>query len=197
MGSVEQGRRTRVDVQRNRAALLEAAQRHFLRFGIDTSLEAVAKDAGVGTGTLYRHFPSREALLAAVLQTRQAELEARKAEIVGMTDALEALRAWLRAMEHYFSAFGGLPKPLLAAARAQDPDNPLTVPCHEIIAITDDYVRAAQGTGLVRSSVNGLDLFLAAISVAWIMGSDTIEDESVDRLRSLIEDGFRERDEAP
>ncbi|MGY1967166.1 TetR/AcrR family transcriptional regulator, partial [Nocardia gipuzkoensis] len=68
--SEQRGRKPRADVQRNRAALLETAQRHFLRHGVGTSLEAVAKEAGVGPGTLYRHFPTREALLAAVLQTR-------------------------------------------------------------------------------------------------------------------------------
>ncbi|WP_406121467.1 TetR/AcrR family transcriptional regulator [Streptomyces canus] len=51
------GRKPRADVQRNRAALLETAQRHFLRHGVGTSLEAVAREAGVGPGTLYRHFP--------------------------------------------------------------------------------------------------------------------------------------------
>ncbi|MGY1900074.1 TetR/AcrR family transcriptional regulator [Nocardia gipuzkoensis] len=66
---------------RNRAALLEAAQRQFLRFGVGASLEAVAKDVGVGPGTLYRHFPNREALLAAVLRSRSEELEARRADI--------------------------------------------------------------------------------------------------------------------
>ncbi|MFE0739269.1 TetR/AcrR family transcriptional regulator, partial [Streptomyces sp. NPDC058855] len=49
------GRKPRADVQRNRAALLETAQRHFLQHGVGTSLEAVAKEAGVGPGTLYRH----------------------------------------------------------------------------------------------------------------------------------------------
>ncbi|MEV0640902.1 TetR family transcriptional regulator [Streptomyces sp. NPDC050619] len=53
----QRGRKPRADVQRNRAALLETAQRHFLRHGVGTSLEAVANEAGVGPATLYRHFP--------------------------------------------------------------------------------------------------------------------------------------------
>ncbi|WP_030622760.1 TetR/AcrR family transcriptional regulator [Streptomyces sclerotialus] len=189
-----QGRRPRADVQRNRAALLEAAQRHFLRFGVGTSLEAVAKEAGVGPGTLYRHFPTREALLAAVLQTRSEELMARRADIAQLGDASEALRQWLRAMEEYFSAFSGLPEPLMAAARAQEPDNPLTLPCDLLITTTDEYVRAAQLAGHARASVKGYDLFLAAVSVAWIKGTDATDEESLDRLRALIESGYRERD---
>ncbi|WP_406326919.1 TetR/AcrR family transcriptional regulator [Streptomyces sp. NBC_00203] len=190
----QQGRKIRADVLRNRAALLDAAQRHFLRDGVGTSLEAVAKDAGVGPGTLYRHFPTREALLAVVLQSRTAELEARREGIAGIDDAGTALTQWLRAMEDYLSAYSGLPEPLMAATRAQDPDNPLTVPCDELIATTDAYVRAARRTGYVRPSTTGYDLFLAACSVAWVKGTGATE-ESVDRLRALIANGYREPDD--
>ncbi|MER7997457.1 MULTISPECIES: TetR/AcrR family transcriptional regulator [unclassified Streptomyces] len=190
----QRGPRLRADVQRNRAALLEAAQRHFLRFGVGTSLEAVAKEAGVGPGTLYRHFPTREALLAAVLQTRSEELMARRAEIAQLGDASRALRHWLRAMEEYFSAFSGLPEPLMAAARAQEPGNPLTLPCDLLITTTEEYVRAAQLAGHARASVTGYDLFLAAVSVAWIKGTGATDEESLDRLRALVESGYRERE---
>ncbi|MBE8474967.1 TetR/AcrR family transcriptional regulator [Streptomyces justiciae] len=189
----QQGRKPRADVQRNRAALLEAAQRHFLKYGVGTSLEAVAKEAGVGPGTLYRHFPTREALLAAVLQTRSEELVARQEEIARLGDADKALEQWLRALEEYFSAFSGLPEPLMAAARAQDPDNPLTLPCDIVISATEEYVRAAQQTGYVRASVQGHDLFLAAISVAWLKGAGAAEEESLERVRALIVAGYRER----
>lgn len=191
----QQGRKPRSDVQRNRSALLDSAQKHFLKYGVGTSLEAVAKEAGVGPGTLYRHFPTREALLAAVLQSRRQELEARRADIENADDPLSALRQWIRAMEEYFSAFSGLPEPLMAAARAQDPDNPLTIPCHEIIATTDEYLRSARRAGQVRPSVQAADLFLAATSVAWTMGVGSIDEESLDRLRGLIEHGYRETDD--
>src|SRR5690242_20261406 len=173
----QQGRKPRADVQRNRTALLEAAQRHFLQYGVGTSLEAVAKEAGVGPGTLYRHFPTREALLAAVLQTRSEELVARQADIEQLGDASEALRQWLRAMEEYFSAFSGLPEPLMTAAREHAPDNPLTLPCDILISATDAYVGAAQSAGYVRRSVKGYDLFLAAISVAWVKGTGATDEE--------------------
>jgi AcrR family transcriptional regulator len=187
-----QERKPRADVQRNRAALLAAAQRHFLRDGVGTSLEAVAKDAGVGPATLYRHFPTREALLAAVLQTRSEELTARREDIARLGDTAEALRQWLRAMEEYFSAFSGLPEPLMAAARAQEPGNPLTLPCETLISTTEEYARAAAADGHVRPSVRGYDLFLAAVSVAWIKATGDTDEESVDRLRALIEHGYRE-----
>lgn len=124
----QQGRKPRADVQRNRAALLEAAQRHFLNEGVGASLEAVAKEAGVGPATLYRHFPAREAPLAAVLQTRSEELVARRAEIAQLGDASKALRQWLRAMRSTSAPSMRLPEPLMAAARERKPDNPLTLP---------------------------------------------------------------------
>lgn len=195
MNAIEQqGRKPRADVRRNRAALLEAAQRHFLQDGVGTSLEAVAKEAGVGPGTLYRHFPTREALLAAVLQTRSEELVARQAVVEQLDDPAEALEQWLRAMEEYFSAFNGLPDPLMAAARAQDPDNPLTIPCGILITATDQFLRIAQDAGRARTSVRGYDLFLAACSVAWIKGNGA-DEESLSRLRSLIATGYRKPDE--
>ncbi|WP_328476045.1 TetR/AcrR family transcriptional regulator [Streptomyces sp. NBC_00377] len=189
----QRGRKPRADVQRNRAALLETAQRHFLQHGVGTSLEAVAKEAGVGPGTLYRHFPTREALLAAVLQTRSEELVARQADIEQLDDAAEALEQWLRAMEEYFSAYSGLPEPLMTAARAQEPDSPLTIPCDILITATEQCVRAAQLAGRVRASVLGYDLFLAACSLAWIKGNG-VEQESLDRLRTLIASGYRQRE---
>ncbi|MFJ8001307.1 TetR/AcrR family transcriptional regulator [Streptomyces sp. NPDC096310] len=188
-------RKPRADVQRNHVALLEAAQRHFMAYGVDTSLEAVAKEAGVGAGTLYRHFPTRQALLAAVLQTRSEELVARQAGIKLIGDAGEALKLWLRAIEEYFSAFSGLPEPLMAAARAQEPDNPLTPPCSTLIAATDGYVRAAQVAGHVRRSVRSYDLFLAALSIAWIKGYGATDEESLDRLRAVMASGYREPDD--
>lgn len=186
-------RKPRADVQRNRATLLETAQRHFLRHGVGTSLEAVAKEAGVGPGTLYRHFPTREALLAAVLQTRSKEFAVRQVAVEQLGDPAEALEQWLRAMEEYLSAFSGLPEPLMAAARAQEPDNPLTIPCDTLITATDQYVHAAQLAGHVRASVQGYDLFLAACSVAWIKGTGA-EGEALDRLRMLIASGYRQQD---
>ncbi|MEU5872188.1 helix-turn-helix domain-containing protein [Glycomyces sp. NPDC047369] len=191
--AVPRRRGPRADVQRNRTALLAAAQRHFLAHGVSTSLEAVAKEAGVGPGTLYRHFPTREALLAAVLQTRSDELTARRAEIAKLDDPAAALEQWLRAMEDYFSAFSGLPEPLMAAAREHRPDNPLTLPCDLLISATDEYVRAAQDAGAVRQSARGYDLFLAAVSVAWLKGTGGTDTQSLDRLRALIQTGYHQR----
>ncbi len=186
-----QERKPRADVVRNRASILDAAQRHFLAHGIGTSLEAVAKEAGVGAGTLYRHFPSREALLAGVLQLRSQELMSRQARIAEITDPDEALQQWMRALEDYFSAYSGLPEPLLTAAREREPDNPLTLPCEQLITTTGQYLEAAQRHGHAQPGIKGYDLFLAANSVAWIKGTGAADEASLTALRTIIETGYR------
>ncbi|MFE3059917.1 TetR/AcrR family transcriptional regulator [Nocardia sp. NPDC059239] len=182
------GRKPRSDVQRNRAAILRAATRRFAEHGVGTSLEAIANEAGVGPGTLYRHFPTREALLAASLQIRGEVLLAHRQEIAQITDAAEALRQWMRALEDYLSAFSGLPEPLLAAIKGEA--SPLTVPCNTLIGITDDLLRSAQLSGSARASLRGEDLFLAALSVAWVKGSGAGDETSLSSLRTITETGY-------
>lgn len=80
-----------------------------------------------------------------MLQTRSEELTARSAEIAQVDDPGGALQQWMRALEDYFSAFSGLPEPLMAAAREREPENPLTLPCDRLIATTDEYLRREQG----------------------------------------------------
>lgn len=185
------GRQPRSDVQRNRAALLDTAQRHFREHGVDTSLEAIARETGVGPATLYRHFPHRDELLAAVLQQNSAELALRRSEIDSIDDPAEALAQWLHALEEYFSAFRGLPGPLMTAVQRPDPDNPLTIPCDALVLATENFVHAAQDAGRVRSCIRGSDLFLAACSLASIR-TNGADEESLLRLRSLIASGYRE-----
>ncbi|WP_255354756.1 TetR/AcrR family transcriptional regulator [Deinococcus sp. Leaf326] len=171
---------------------MNTAQRHFQRHGIGTSLDAIAKEAGIGPGTLYRHFPTREALLAAVLQLHSQELVSRRAILIQIADPDEALQQWLRALEDYLNVFNGLPEPLMAAARASAPDSPLTYPCDQLIAMTDEFLQAAQRQGHVRPEVQSRDLFLATTAVAWIRGAGSIDD--VRRLRPLIQTGYNRSD---
>lgn len=92
-------RRTRTDAQRNRTHILDVAERHSAEHGISGSMDAIAKRAGVGAGTLYRHFPNRDALLAALLQARDEELDARRNAILrDESTATEALARWLDAL---------------------------------------------------------------------------------------------------
>jgi AcrR family transcriptional regulator len=170
-GMVSDPPRLRADAQRNRNRILHIAMQHFALRGIGASLEDIAKAAGVGPGTLYRHFPTREALLAAALQDRQAELLARAEEARRIADPDGALRGWLEALQDYLHTFNGLPAPVLAALEEQA--SPLAVSCQNLIAITGEFLVRAQEQGHARGSVTANDLFLGALGMAWV--SDQVE----------------------
>src|ERR1700723_4051529 len=88
-------RKPRGDAQRNRERILEVAKVAFTRSGANASLDDIAKEAGVGPGTLYRHFPSREELLQAVYRSEMEKLAAAERKLAQSSPPLEALRAWL------------------------------------------------------------------------------------------------------
>jgi len=184
------GRKPRTDAARNRARILDTARRHFTEHGVDTALEAVAKEAGVGRATLYRHFPTREALLAAVLEQPSEGLLAEREELRGVGDPDEALRRWLLALEKYLGTFTGLPSPVLAALAGHD--SPLPVSCQELTAITEEFLAAAREGGTARPSVHGRDLFLAALLLAWT-GCAPIDDDALPTMRRLLETGYSTR----
>src|ERR1700704_307875 len=88
-------RKPRADAQRNRDRILEVAKEAFTRSGADATLDDIAKQAGVGAGTLYRHFPSRDELLEAVYRTEVEKLAAAKQKFAETMPPFEALRAWM------------------------------------------------------------------------------------------------------
>src|SRR6202007_2737569 len=88
-------RKSRTDAQRNRERILEVAKEAFTRFGADASLDDIAKQAGVGAGTLYRHFPTRDALIEAVYRSEVEKLAAAERKFSETMAPMEALRAWM------------------------------------------------------------------------------------------------------
>lgn len=157
----------RADARRNRDRILHTAMRHFSARGIDASLEEIAREAGVGAGTLYRHFPSREALLAAALRDQQEELLARAAAARNIPDADLALTAWLGALQDYLRTFNGLPSPVLAAVKEQG--SPLCLSCDALALLTGEFLARAQQHGHARASVTANELFLGALGIAWVL----------------------------
>ena len=97
-------RKPRSDAQRNRECILEVAKDAFTRSGANTSLDDIAREAGVGPGTLYRHFPSREALLEAVYRSEMEKLAAAEEKFAQELPPVEALRAWLLLFIDYIAA---------------------------------------------------------------------------------------------
>src|SRR6516164_962787 len=97
-------RKPRADAQRNRERILEVAKEAFTRSGADVSLDEIAKQAGVGPGTLYRHFPTRDALLEAVYRTEVEKLAAAEREFAATMPPVAALRAWMLLFVDYVAA---------------------------------------------------------------------------------------------
>ena len=97
-------RKPRADAERNRDRILEVAKDAFTKFGAEASLDEIAKQAGVGAGTLYRHFPSREALIEAVYRTEVKKLAAAERNFAETMPPIEALRAWMMLFVDYIAA---------------------------------------------------------------------------------------------
>src|SRR5271156_469722 len=104
-------RKPRADAERNRDRVLEVAKQAFTRAGADASLDDIAKQAGVGAGTLYRYLPSREALIEAVYRTEVAKLAAVERHFAETMAPIEALRAWMLLFVDYIAT-----KKIIAAA---------------------------------------------------------------------------------
>lgn len=182
-------RRPRTDAQRNRSHILEVAEQFFSEQGVAGSMDAIAKRAGVGAGTLYRHFPTRDALLAALLQARDEELEARRTAIqMEEPDSSEALARWLDALVEWVSAFDGLPEPLRAALSEEG--SPLAVTCQGFITTTERFLLAAQHDGGAQPWVRGRDLFLSALAAGWASGAALADPSSAQSLRAMLRSGW-------
>ncbi|MGS2586089.1 TetR/AcrR family transcriptional regulator [Streptomyces hebeiensis] len=184
-----EGRRSRADKQRNRTHILEVAEEFFAERGITGSMDAIAKLAGVGPGTLYRHFPNREALIAALLRARDEELEARRVAIQGdETDSSTALAQWLEALSKWATAFDGLPEPLRAALT--EDTSPLAITCQGFISVTEEFLLAAQRDGGAQSWVRARDLFLSTLATAWACGAAMADESSHEALNALMRSGW-------
>lgn len=181
--------RLRADKERNRSHILEVAQKFFAEKGVAGSLETIARRAGVGPGTLYRHFPSREALIAALLKARYDELFDRRDMIQrDELDSVRALEQWLEALYDYSTAFDGLPEPLRAALFEES--SPLATTCENFITATEGFLVAAQRENRAQPWIRGRDLFLDVLATAWVSGAVLADDSSATVLRAVHKSGW-------
>jgi len=169
----------RADARRNYQRLLAAAGTAFAERGADdVSLEEIARRAGVGIGTLYRHFPTRQALLEAVYRDQVDALEVLVAELLQSDSPGAALAEWLAAL----MAFGKAKRSLTAGML----DSELLSSCREVLHdATDALLARAQEAGAVRAGVQGVDVIRLthAVSLAADMGQDPGQAE---RMLALV-----------
>lgn len=181
-------RKPRADAQRNRERILEVAKEAFTKSGADVSLDEVAKNAGVGAGTLYRHFPTRDALLEAVYRSEVAKLAAAEHEFAKKMAPIEALRAWMLLFVDYIAA-----KQIIAPALNTMVGGPSKVFQATSVLVKDAIgalVKRAVDNGDLRPDTEPLDLLRALVGVSNVpMGGDW--KQSAKRLVEILILGSR------
>jgi AcrR family transcriptional regulator len=181
-------RKPRADAIRNRERLLEVAKGAFTRSGANASLEEIAKQAGVGPGTLYRHFPTREALLQAVYRSELEKLAAAEQKLAKELPPIEALRAWLLLFVDAIAA-----KQLIAPAvntLVGDPKKMFESSYAQMWEAVRVLVKRAIRSGDIRKDLDPLDLLRALIGVANVATSPDWQ-QSARRLVDILITGSR------
>lgn len=182
------GRQPRTDRQRNRAHIVEVAAQAFAELGLEVSMNVIAKKANLGPATLYRNFPTRDALLSAVLDDRGPDL-AKEAALIEAEEAgsRDALERWLAAVAAWMRAYEGLPEPLRTAQAEQ---TSLTPRCEEVIATTDRFLAAAKRDGHARAEVRGRDVYLGTLAAVWAAGAISADDAVEPRILEMLRSGW-------
>ena len=157
-------RKPRTDAQRNRERILEVAKEAFTRFGADASLDDIAKQAGVGAGTLYRHFPTRDALIEAVYRSEVEKLAAAERKFTETMPPIDALRTWMLLFVDHIAA-----KQIIAPALNSVVGGPSKL--YEgsrglIHGAIDALVKRAIKSGDIRRDLDPFDLLRALIGVS-------------------------------
>jgi len=185
--SVSTDRHQRADAVRNRDLLLSAAADAFAARGADVPLEDIARSAGVGIGTLYRHFPTRDALVEAVYRHEIDVLCERSDELLETTPPDLALAEWMRLfVQHVATKKGMLSalKPLLSSnpSFSDQTRGRATAAASKLLA-------AGVAAGTVRGDIDGADLIRAVGGIC--MSTDQERSEASERLVGLLFDGLR------
>ena len=183
-------RKPRADSARNRQLLIDAAKAGFAQAGLNVSLEEIARRAGVGIGTLYRHFPTREAVVEAVYRREVEQLAEAVPQLLETSTASEALHKWMHLFIDYI-ATKRLIAPSLAATAGRT--SPLYATSAELItrAITTLVKRAVAG-GEVRKDIDPSDLLRAMVGVSY-GNPDVGWQASARRLIDILMDGLRRK----
>jgi len=177
-----------MDAQRNRGRILDVAKDAFTRFGADASLDDIGKQAGVGAGTLYRHFPTRDALIEAVYRSEVEKLAAAEGRFAETLSPVEALRAWMLLFVDHIAA-----KQIIAPALNSVVGGPSKL--YEgsralIQGAIDALVKRAIKSGDIRRDLDPFDLLRALIGVSHVASGPGWQ-QSARRLVDILITGSR------
>lgn len=190
-------RPTRADARRNYDRLIVTARAAFLEHGADAPLDDIARRAGVGSATLYRHFPSRDDLLDAVLGDWVSGLLGRAAELIGHPSPGEALDLWLRAYLADVPVPRGTPGEFIRAAAAPYPAGSLGASGAALRDALERLLVRAQRAGAVSRDIDAPELLrlVNAIGVAAERAADPAENAT--RMLEIVLRGLRAADPVP
>ncbi|MEX6508486.1 TetR/AcrR family transcriptional regulator [Jiella sp. M17.18] len=178
----------RADARRNRDKLTAAAAKAFARSGVDASLEAIAREAGVGTGTLYRHFPTREALIEAVYRREVEGLVAAADDLLRQETPDAALAEWMQRYVDYIATKRGMRDSLKLLLES---NSPLFAETHGLVPRTfRRLMEQAVQSGTIRPDADSADV-LHALSSIYSATDGPDWHERSRRLVALIMDGLR------
>jgi len=181
-------RKPRADAERNRDRILEVAKVAFTRHGANASLDDIAKQAEVGPGTLYRHFPTREKLLQLVYQSELEKLAAAEQTFAGTMPPIEALRAWLLLFVEAIAA-----KQLIAPALNTllgDPKKVFEASYAKMHQAIRALVQRAVDSGDIRKDLDPVDLLRALVGVSNVSSGPDWQ-QSARRLVDILITGSR------
>jgi AcrR family transcriptional regulator len=181
-------RRPRADARRNYERLVAEADAAFRAQGTDAPLEAIARQAGVAIGTLYGHFPTRRALVAAVLRDRNVAVLQLGDRLLTEPSVLGALTEWMRAVTRHAAAYQGLA--LMLADGAGNERSELHESCVHMADLTEKLTARARDAGVIRSGVTGADVSALISAAAWT--AERTSAEGADRLLKLVVTGLRQ-----
>ncbi len=183
-------RKPRADAVRNRERVLEAAKAVFSAGGAEASLEAVARDAGVGIGTLYRHFPTREALFEAVYRREVQQLADLADQLKQQAQPIEALRQWMRSNVKFVATKKGMSA---ALALAVDKNSKLfSFSADRLTVALGGLLNRAIAAGEIRDDISPQDLLRSLVGMCYMHDQPGWQ-TSVLRLVDVFVDGLRVR----
>ncbi|MFI1921629.1 TetR/AcrR family transcriptional regulator [Streptomyces sp. NPDC020377] len=156
----------RADARKNRDHVLAVAGTAITEQGSDVSMRDIARRADVGLATLLRHFPTREALLEALLRTSFNGLTAKAGELETSSSPEDALVSWLRDCVAWTTEYQGVTA--LMTAAIEDTDSALHTSCVTLRAAGARLLARAQASGAARTDIDGTDLFALVAGLAWL-----------------------------
>ncbi|MBV9546614.1 MAG: TetR/AcrR family transcriptional regulator [Chloroflexi bacterium] len=189
-------RALRADAQRNRARMLDAARTVFQRDGLSAQMDAIAAEAGLGVGTLYRHFPTREALIDVLIAERLEQLVASAVSATENADAWAAVEDLLWRFAAFEAEDRGMAD-ILSDYRSRAMDSP-DAPVAAFMDYLSAAIARAQSSGEMRSDVSAMDVLTAVCGLGKMVGPASATDpDQWRRLMGVLVDGLRRRTQEP